>query len=34
MNQWATVSYKAYISGEDPQEIYNSARSAAGDGPK
>jgi len=28
------VSWKAYINGEDPREIYNSAKSAAGSGPK
>lgn len=34
MNQWATVSWKAYIGGEDPVEIYNSKREMAGEGPK
>lgn len=34
LNDWATVSWKAYINGEDPQEIYNSRKEAAGEGPK
>jgi len=34
LNQWATVSWKAYVNGEEPQEIYNSRREAAGEGPK
>lgn len=34
LNEWATVSWKAYINGEDPMLVYNSRREAAGEGPK
>jgi hypothetical protein len=33
-DEWATVSWKAYINGEDPTLIHDSHREAAGEGPK